>query len=212
MYLTDGSFLPADVSDWWQFLSADVSDWIHWNLFITHYSCRLLCRLLVIIKVIFANNVDPDQTAPLEQSDWVRTVCLYAKIGLKSLHENFSRQQKQTTFSDAGFLGVLRVNRWLVVYWIFQKMPSVIKMDQYFLWKKQGHHVLLSQNHTQIQHFFFLNHFNFYPPRLFSIWFWLASETVTKYSCWNLQSGFVFFITEVESSQFFGQVFRKSLF
>ena len=39
---------------------------------------------------------------------WVYTVCLYAKIGLKSLHENFNRGQKQTTFSDAGFLGVLR--------------------------------------------------------------------------------------------------------
>ena len=27
--------------------------------------CRLLCHLLVILKVIFANCVDPDQTAPL---------------------------------------------------------------------------------------------------------------------------------------------------
>ena len=30
-----------------------------------HY-CRLLCHLLVILKVIFANSVDLDQTAPLE--------------------------------------------------------------------------------------------------------------------------------------------------
>ena len=28
-------------------------------------NCRLLCHLLVILKVIFANSVDPDQTAPL---------------------------------------------------------------------------------------------------------------------------------------------------
>ena len=35
----------------------------------------------------------------------VHTVCLYAKIGL-SLHKNI----QQTTFSDAGFLGILRVN------------------------------------------------------------------------------------------------------
>ena len=28
--------------------------------------CRLLCHLLVILKVIFANSVAPDQTAPLE--------------------------------------------------------------------------------------------------------------------------------------------------
>ena len=37
----------------------------------------------MILKVIFANSADPDQTAPLGQM----------------------------TFSDAGFLGVLRVNR-----------------------------------------------------------------------------------------------------
>ena len=30
-----------------------------------HNNCRLLCLLLVILKVISANNVDPDQTAPL---------------------------------------------------------------------------------------------------------------------------------------------------
>ena len=30
-----------------------------------HNNCRLLYRLLVILKVIFANSVDPDQTAPL---------------------------------------------------------------------------------------------------------------------------------------------------
>ena len=29
-----------------------------------HNNCRLLCHLLVILKVIFANSVDPDQTAP----------------------------------------------------------------------------------------------------------------------------------------------------
>ena len=30
-----------------------------------HNSCSLLCHLLVILKVIFANSVDPDQTAPI---------------------------------------------------------------------------------------------------------------------------------------------------
>ena len=30
-----------------------------------HNYCRLLCHLVVILKVIFANSVDPDQTAPL---------------------------------------------------------------------------------------------------------------------------------------------------
>ena len=31
----------------------------------SHNICRLLCHLLVILKAIFANSVDPDQTAPL---------------------------------------------------------------------------------------------------------------------------------------------------
>ena len=30
-----------------------------------HNNCRLLCHLFLILKVIFANSVDPDQTAPL---------------------------------------------------------------------------------------------------------------------------------------------------
>ena len=31
----------------------------------SHNYCRLLCHLLVNLKVISANSVDPDQTAPL---------------------------------------------------------------------------------------------------------------------------------------------------
>ena len=42
----------------------------------------------MILKVIFANSVDPDQTAPLGASlIRVHTVCLYAKIDFKSLQE-----------------------------------------------------------------------------------------------------------------------------
>ena len=63
-------------------------------------NCRLLCHLLVILKVIFANNVDPD----------LGPHCLYAEIGLKSLHEYSADDITQTTFSDVGFLGILRVN------------------------------------------------------------------------------------------------------
>ena len=37
----------------------------------------------MILKVISASSVDPDQTALI----WVHTVCLHAKIGLKSLEE-----------------------------------------------------------------------------------------------------------------------------
>ena len=66
----------------------------------------------MILKVIFANSVDPDQMAPPRSSLIRHTVYLYAKIGWKSLQEYnvFSRGHKQKTFSDSGFLGVLKVN------------------------------------------------------------------------------------------------------
>ena len=39
----------------------------------------------------------------------VHTLCLYAKNRFEKFARIFSRRQKQTTFSDAGFLGALRV-------------------------------------------------------------------------------------------------------
>ena len=41
---------------------------------------------------------------------WVYTVCLYEKNRFERFAKIFSRRHKQTTFSDVGFLGVLRVN------------------------------------------------------------------------------------------------------
>ena len=52
-----------------------------------HNNCRLLCHLLVILKVISANSVDPDQTAPQEQSD-LGSHCLPV---CKNRFENFAR-------------------------------------------------------------------------------------------------------------------------
>ena len=40
---------------------------------------------------------------------WVHTVCLYAKIDLKSLQEYSADDINRWHFSDAGFLGILRV-------------------------------------------------------------------------------------------------------
>ena len=81
----------------------------------------------MILKVIFANSVDQDQTAPLE-ADWsnlirVHTVCLYAKNRFEKFARIFSRRHKQTIFSDAGFLGILRV-----------KMGRVVVCDCGTLW------------------------------------------------------------------------------
>ena len=40
---------------------------------------------------------------------WVHTVCLYAKCKFEKFVRRCSRRHKQTTFSDADFLGALRV-------------------------------------------------------------------------------------------------------
>ena len=56
-------------------------------------------------KSHFCNNVDPDQTESNQGLNCL-SVCKnwYEKFG-----RIFSRRHKQTTFSDAGFLGILRV-------------------------------------------------------------------------------------------------------
>ena len=41
---------------------------------------------------------------------WVHTVCLYAKCKFEKFARRCSRRHKQTTFSDADFLGALKVN------------------------------------------------------------------------------------------------------
>ena len=71
----------------------------------------------MILKVIFANSVDPDQTAPLgavlkEQSDQGPHCLPVCKNRYEKFARIFSRRHKQTTFSDAGFLCVLRVFSW----------------------------------------------------------------------------------------------------
>ena len=64
----------------------------------------------MIFKVIFANSADPDQSAPLEQSDLGPHCLPVCKNRFEKFARIFSRRHKQTTFSEAGFLGVLRVN------------------------------------------------------------------------------------------------------
>ena len=63
----------------------------------------------MILKVIFANSVDPDQTAS-DQSDQGLHCLPVCKNRFEKFTRIFSRRHKQTTFSDAGFLGILRVN------------------------------------------------------------------------------------------------------
>ena len=58
----------------------------------------------MILKVISANSVDPDQTADLDPH------CLpVCKSRFEKFARIFSRRHKQTKFSDAVFLGILRV-------------------------------------------------------------------------------------------------------
>ena len=53
--------------------------------------------------------MDPNQTAP-EQSDLGPHCLPVCKNGFEKFARIFSRRYKQTTFSDAVFLGALRVN------------------------------------------------------------------------------------------------------
>ena len=72
----------------------------------SHNYCHLLCLLPVTLKVIVANSVDPDQTAPSDLGPHCLPIC---KNRFEKFARIFSRRHTQTTFSDAGFLGVLRV-------------------------------------------------------------------------------------------------------
>ena len=65
----------------------------------------------MILKVISANR---------SSLIWVHTVCRYAKNSFEKLAKIFSRRHKQTTFSDAVFLGALRVNDIYII------LPSVV--------------------------------------------------------------------------------------
>ena len=73
-----------------------------------------------------ANSVDPDQTAP------VGAVCsgctLFASIlNLSVMLGNYcSRRLQQTPFSDAFFLGALRVNPCHAVYCIHYTAPQYL--------------------------------------------------------------------------------------
>ena len=78
------------------------------NIKFTAENCRLLCLLSVTLKVIVANR---------SSLIWVHTVCLYAKCKFEKFARRCSRQHKQTTFSDAVFLGALRV-KWLFIFFV----------------------------------------------------------------------------------------------
>ena len=71
-----------------------------------HNNCRLLCHLLVILKVIFAKKCGPRSDCSSDQGLHGLPVC---KDRFEKFARIFSRRHKQT-FSDAGFLGILRVN------------------------------------------------------------------------------------------------------
>ena len=61
----------------------------------------------MILKVIFANSIDPDQAA--RSLIRVHTVCLYAKIDLKSLQEYSADDKNRRYFQMQVFLGILWV-------------------------------------------------------------------------------------------------------
>ena len=83
--------------------------------------CLVIC---LWFKVIFANSVDPDQTAPRGAIWSVHTVCQYAKIDLKSLQEysadNRQHFQVQVFLAFEGLRGP----------YIYGKYSNTIQMPQ----------------------------------------------------------------------------------
>ena len=70
-----------------------------------HNYCHLLCHLLVILKVIFANSVDPDQTAPLGAVWSGSTLFAYMQnVSLKSLQEDAADDISRLHFQMQIFL------------------------------------------------------------------------------------------------------------
>ena len=63
------------------------------------------------LSSVFANSVDPDETPPLGQSDQDLHCLPVCKNRFEKFARIFSRRHKQTTFSDADFLGILKVNK-----------------------------------------------------------------------------------------------------
>ena len=96
------SWLDAYV---WRYTFLHCSPYIElWN------NCHLLCLLLVIFKSHFRKQCGPRSDCSFRSSlIWVHTVCRYAKNSFERVARIFSRRHKQTTFSDAVFLGALRV-------------------------------------------------------------------------------------------------------
>ena len=65
---------------------------------------------------VFANSEYPDQTLHSAASDLGSHCLSVCKNRFKMFARIFSRRHKQTTFSDAGFLGALRVNDSLLTH------------------------------------------------------------------------------------------------
>ena len=74
--------------------------------------------------------MDPDQTA---RSSLIRvhTVCMYSKNRFEKFARIFSRRHKQTTFSGAGFFGILRVKE-LKLFVIFTREITFVSSCLFF--------------------------------------------------------------------------------
>ena len=79
----------------------------------------------MILKVIFANSVDPDQTAPLGAVLSRSTLFVCMQKWAEKFARIYSADDIQMKFSDASFLGILRVE---------ENLPSIsraLNMSEY---------------------------------------------------------------------------------
>ena len=77
---------------------------------------------------------------------WVHTVCLYANCKFEKFARRCSRRHKQTTFSDAGFLGALRIKYILFKWGRIYSVPTSL----HWLMLHNGRHWPYAVNGAQI--------------------------------------------------------------
>ena len=132
--------------------------------------------------------MDPDQTAPFRSSlIWVHTVCKeqsdlgphclpVCKNRFEKFARIFSRRHKQTTFSDAGFFGALRVNvvfmerkvvnegQFTDVPCHHEKNPTPAELKPRTLWSDIG------RNNYSATHTCHISHCEIKSHRIWPIW------------------------------------------
>ena len=93
---------------------------------LSHNNCGLLCHLLAILKPLLQTVWSQIRLVSREQSAQGPFYLPICKNRFEKFARIFSRRHKQTTFSDAGFLGILRVKQKIICISLFSMKIYVV--------------------------------------------------------------------------------------